>query len=413
MVVGHQFKLPLKQFKSVFWFSILKFLEVIVTSLTTFLVAKKIGPSEMGKAMPILLFITYGTYLSLGVNQVLLKNYSRVEAEGKSYDLVKVNFQYLTIVSFVSVMVSYIFINPSYAIYAAIISICTLFRSFFMSYFRVVLRMDVLNKNNLVFSLLFLLFTLFFVETLRDYLFFWACSLTISLIFYFLDSRKFFSRIFKNILVLPEKQQVIYNLSEGAKLAATGLVTTILLTSDRFIINNLSISLQMKGAYQLADYVGTAYYMFFTTIIFYYYPQLISRLRVDKIFRNTYLKYLKVCGTMIPVLLIIIYFLAKFVASRIFPEYVDLEVFVVTSVFIKSGVILVSSFSTYYIAINRENKYLFSTLPLLAAYLSAGIFYVYLHTYELIYIPLTLGVLLMSHFLYKTFTIENTNDINS
>jgi O-antigen/teichoic acid export membrane protein len=413
MVVGHQFKLSLRQFKSVFWFSILKFLEVVVTSLTTFLVAKKIGPAEMGKAIPILLFITYATYLSLGVNQVLLKNYSRVDAEGKSYDLVKVNFQYLTVVSFVSVIVSYIFINPLYAIYAAIISICTLFRSFFMSYFRVISRMNVLNKNNLVFSLLFLLSTLFFVESLRDYLFFWACSLATSLIFYFLDSRSFFIKIFKNIFVLPKKQQLIFSLSEGAKLAATGLVTTILLTSDRFIVNNLSIELQMKGAYQLADYVGTAYYMFFTTIIFYYYPQLISRLRDDKIFRKTYLKYLKIAGTTVPVLLGIIYFLAKFVGPKVFPEYSSLEVFVVTSVFIKSGVILVSSFSTYYIAINRENKYLAGTLPLLAAYLSAGVFYVYLPSYKLIYVPLTLGILLMSHFLYKIFTIENTNEINS
>jgi hypothetical protein len=362
----------------------------------------------MGQAMPVLLYITYASYLSLGVNQVIIKNYSKLESEGKTYAFIKFNLQYLIGISVITFCLSYLFLDAKYAKYAALISIGSLFRTFFMSYFRVVFRISILNKNNLIFSFLFLLFTFFFVESLHEYLFYWGCALFASLILYFFDARVYFLSIFKNIFILPEREQLIYNLKEGIKLALTGLITTLLLTSDRFIVNKLPMNLEIKGSYQLADYAGTAYYLFFTTVIFYYYPKLITKLRSDVNFRVIYLKYMKIACLCVPVILFVIYLIAKIVSNVLFPEYLNLDLFIALSILIKSGVILINCFSTYYIALDAEKKYIISILPLIGAYVLVGVGFIFIYQPDTIYIPITLGLLLIIDFLHKLYTFESS-----
>src|SRR5690606_31035056 len=118
---------------------------------------------------------------------------------------------------------------------------------------------------------------------------------------------RFFNNVFRHLKNIPSKEEVKFNFSEGIKLALTGVITTILLTCDRFVINHLKIPVELKGTFQLADYLGMAVYMVFTTVIFYFYSKWIQKIRDDKHFANKYLTY---CGYSIflsPIILLIIY----------------------------------------------------------------------------------------------------------
>ncbi|NRF39197.1 lipopolysaccharide biosynthesis protein [Pedobacter foliorum] len=396
----------LRKGRGALWFSLFKYLEIGITAITTFMVAKKIGPGEMGKSIPILLFVTYSNYLSLGVNQVIVKNYSRYTDKDQIFGFIKVNLQYMILISFISFSFSYFLVDKNFFIVASLVSIGTLLRTFFTAYYRSIDKIWVLNKNELIFSILFLFFTFTLVHDLKDYFNYWWICLWICLLLYFLDDIRFFTKIFKEIFIFPRKELLIYNIKEGVKLAATGFVATILLTADRFVINRLNISLEAKGSYQLADYCGTAYYLIVTTVVFYFYPKIIAKLRTDINFRKTYLRYLKYAIASIPVILILVFFSIKLFSYLFFPEYNNLDYFSTLSVCLKSGVVLISSLSMYYIAIDREVYYLKSMLLPLGCYVLLGGFFIYLNSVNVFWVPAGFSLILFLEFLRKLIYFE-------
>ena len=278
-------KIYILKSSSAFWYSILKYLEIGITAFTTFLVAEKVGPVEMGKAVPLLLYITYANYLALGVNQVVIKNYSLIVKEGNVVNFITINLQYILLVCLLNFIIAYLVIDETYFMVAALVSCAILLRGFFTSYFRVVYRIRILNKNNIIFSLILLIMVVFFVESWYDYMFWWAISIWICVGLYLVDGFNFFKKIFANIFKCPNISEIKYNLGEGAKLALMGAFTTVLLTADRFVLTHTDVSLAIKGSYQLADYAGMATYMVITTVIFYFYPKWIERLRNEEHFR--------------------------------------------------------------------------------------------------------------------------------
>lgn len=398
----------LKKNKDVIWFSLLKYLEILITAFTTFFVAKKLGPKEMGYAIPVLLYITYANYLALGVNQVVTKNLSRYNDELKIRNMITINLQFIIIVSVVNILLAFLILDLRASLLAAIISIGVILRGFFASYYRAVYRIRVLNKNNLIFSVFLFLFVFFFVESLQDYLLFWAVCVTGALVLFFLDDVKFFVGVFKNMLTMHPKSELIFNLSEGSKLALTGLVTTVLLTSDRLVINQMSIPVEMKGSYQLADYAGTALYMFCTTIVFYFYPKWIENLRINSIFRMNFIRLMKIGLFGIPVCLVVVFFLSKIVAYLIFPEFLELDNFITLSVFIKLAVIYLSLLSLYHIGIDREIAYL-KSLVFLFSSLIISLSFVYYLKWDYFWIPIVIGTLIFMEVIRKLFFLTITS----
>ncbi len=389
--------------KDVIWFSSLKYLEIVITASTTFFLAKIIGPKEMGLALPILLYITYANYLALGVNQVVTKNLSRFSDESKMKNFITINLQYILLVSLINLMLAFLLLDVRYALFAGFVSIFTILRGFFSSYFRAIYRIRVLNKNNIIFSIFLLLTVLFFVEDLQSYLYYWSMGLGGALILFFLDDKSFFTKVLRNIFVLQPKHDIVFNLKEGLKLAVAGFITTILLTSDRLIINKMDIPIEIKGSYQLADYAGTAFYMFVTTIFFYFYPKWIQNIREDNMFRKIFIANIKKSMVLIPVILMIIFFASKVVAKVFFPEYQILENFVLLSVFIKTSVIYLSLLSMFYIGMDHEVKYIKSLKFLV---LSLGIIFIviyYFMTIDFIWIPIILGSFIFVEVLRKLF----------
>lgn len=387
-------------------FSLFKYLEVGIIAATTFIVAKKIGPDEMGKAMPVLLYITYSNYLSLGINQVIVKNYSRFKDEGQIKEFVKINLQYMIVISLVSVFAAYVFVDFDFFILAAMVSIGTLMRSFFTSYFRAIDKIWVLNKNEIIFSLLLFLLTLVLVNNLKDYLLYWWISLWIGLLFYLIDGRTFFFKVIRQLFFISKKKKLVSNLKEGIKLASAGFLTTILLTADRFVINRLDFDLSVKGSYQLADYVGAAYYLGVTTIIFYFYPKLITKLREDNGFRKIYINYIKLSAKVFPIIIILTYLFSSAGADWFFKEYNNLSYFITLSVGLKSCVILITSFSIYYVALDKEIYYIRTMLAPVALYILLSILFLKVIHPTIYWVPFGFIIILFLDFIYKLLRFE-------
>lgn len=389
-----------KEYKKAIWFSLLKYVEIGISALTIFYVAKKIGPIEMGKSIATLLYITYANYLSLGLNQVIVKNYSRI-GKDKIKNFITINIQYLLLVSLLNFGLAYIFLGLEYFMVVAVVSSGTLIRSFFSSYFRAIFRIEILNKNSLLFSILLLVFVISFVNTWYEYMFYWAIAMWLSIVLYILDDKLFFIKIFKRLLYVPEKAQVLYNFYEGVKLATTGIIITILLTADRFVINKLDFSLSIKGSYQLAEYVSMAIYMIITTIIFYFYPKWIERIRNCNNFRKKYLKYLIISFFVAPFLLGIIYLVGILFSTLVFNEYIGLSNLVLFTSMLKLSVILLSSCSLFYIGLDKEFKYIKSMIPLIIISILLIILFLYFYNPPIYIIPLSFSLLIIVEFLRR------------
>lgn len=401
-------KRRISKYKGVVFFSILKYIEIIITSFTTFILAKKLGPIQLGEAVPILLYITYANYLALGLNQVITKNYSRTSEE-KKVSFITLNFQYLLVASVFNLVLAWQMLDREYATFAAVVSIFTIWRGFFSSYYRAVGRIRVLNINNVLFSLVLFVVIFFFVSKLSAYLHAWALVLLFAIIFYCLPDSLFFKKIFKNLNKIPSKQDIKFNFSEGIKLALTGIITTIFITFDRFIINKLEIPLEIKGSFQLADYIGMAIYMMATTIIFYFYPQWIQKIREDAFFSK---KYLKNCIRLVllsPFIILLIYLISLVLIPFLFPEYPDLLNIVVGVVFSKLAVVSISFVSLYYIGKDKEQKFLSKAIFPISV-LFAFVFYAWVVKLDhYILVPILNGTVLFITSVYLMRELTKSN----
>ena len=389
----------------VFKFSILKYFEIIITAFISFFVAKIIGPSEMGKSIPIFLFITYSNFLVLGVNSALVKNYSRMKSKLDSLNFITINFQFIIFASFLTFILSYLLIETDYFLFTALISSGVLLKSFFTAYFSVKNRILILNKNNIIFSILFLLSTVLFVEDLYQYIISWSLCLWISNLLYFFDSRIFFATILKRICLIPSKINLIFNLTEGIKLAAFGIIITLLLSTDRFIIENLNIVNETKGSYQLADFISMGIFVLITTVSFYYYPAWIERIRNEKNFRELFFKRVKISFVFFPLLILVIYLAGGILINLFFAEYENLLKYVILTSILKILVSYLSIISIFFLSFNEEIVLIKSMIPLLVLYfLTILIFYTY--TINIIFVPLTLSFWLLIDLIRKVHFVK-------
>jgi O-antigen/teichoic acid export membrane protein len=393
-------------YRGVVVFSGLKYLEILITAVTTFYMAQKIGAVEMGKAIPVLLYITYSSYLSLGVNQVIIKNFSKLKKDSIKFNFLKINFQFILIVSILGFFGAYLFVTSGFFLFTGLICVATLIKSYYISYFRVCDKIWVLNKNNIVFSVALLLFTIFMVNSWLEYLMFWALSLWISLFLYLYDARNLLLKVMFSFFK-PIKWKLLTDvLSDGLKLAFLGGVTTVFLTLDRLLISNFNIDLSLKGTYQLADYVGMAIYMVITTVLFYYYPILIKKLRESLSFRNYFITKINIFFFFIFPFSAFMGLLVWCVQNFVFQDYIDLPTYVFLNVIIKLLILAGTSYSVIYISMDQETSFIKSSLPaFIMAVILIIISFFTMHI-SLLFIVISVVCLILLDFVYKSFLIR-------
>ena len=351
----------LNKHKSVLSFSFLKFIEIAFTSFTTLYIGSILEPEEMSKVVPCLLYISYSSFLALGINQVLVKNYG--ENRIRLNSIMKSNFFFTLFVSIVSLLVSLFIFDVSIGLFIGLISFIELWRSYFMAIFRVKDRILILNKNNLIFAITFLTGTLIYVKSIENYLFIWAISLILSVLFYTYDGRNYLKEIFQLDVKLMRVFKI--NLLEGIQLSLLGISTTILLTMDRFVFNFLIDNKEVLGTYQMADFFGKGFYLVLTTVIFYFYPLIIRRLKDSIEFLKRYKKGLKRAFILLPLFLLVSYIFIEVLTIYIYKEYKNLPLFVTLNILIKFSVLMLSLVSTIYVAKNNEKIYLKIIFPVI------------------------------------------------
>ena len=403
--------LKIKKQGGVIVFTVLKYFELAVSAITTFFVAKKIGPTELGHSITVLLYITYSNYLSLGLNQALMKNISKFSTELQIKEFITANLQYILLACCLNITICYFVINEPFMFFTILISCGVLLRGFFSSYFRSIYKIRVLNINNTLFSISLLGLVFLYVNTWYEYMVYWAISIWGCLLLYFVSDYIFFIQIVKGSFKKISIEQLKFNLSEGVKLAITGIITTFLLTTDRIVISHKDYPIEVKGTYQLADYFGTSFYMFVTTIFFYYYPKWIEKIRNDTSFRKKMMEYVKKTMYLPPLFALIFFLIAKLSVYLFFHDYNELEYMVIGSVLLKSFVIINSLFSIYFIGIDKENEYIKQTFPACVLFLCLGVSFYLGKNINIFIIAFTFPCLLFLEDYRRLKYIKNKYDV--
>ncbi len=343
----------------------LKYVEIILMAGTMLLLAKKIGPSEMGKSIASLLFITYSSYLALGMNTLVVKNFRQLPTKNEKIMFLSLNIQYFLVVSCILFILSYFFLELDIFHLVSFIAIANLFRSYFMAYFRVKNKTWVLNLNNILFSILLLSGVVLFVKSWRDYLVFWGISVWVCLFLYAVLDVSMFVAVLKKVIKKPNKGVLLRNLAEGIKLAAISLISTLLTTSARIVIKNLDIDSSVKGSYQFADNIGMAVFVGISSVVFYFTPTWISSIKKDKKFGLKILKVMDYSLFLLVPLLVIASLVAYFFRVTWYDEYLYLEYYIVVIIAVKLLVLLNGLSVFIYMGVDEEHKYIkFMLFPL-------------------------------------------------
>ena len=360
-------------------------------------IAKLIGPAEMGKSITSLLYITYSAYLSLGLNSVIVKNFKILKNKNEQINFLTINFQLLTLLSCLNFFITYYIFSIEFFFLISIISIGTLFRSFFSSYFRVIDKTYVLNINNILLSLLLIFATLLFVNNWNDYLYVWALVILTNLLSYFLFDLKTFSLVLKKSFSIPKKSIIIINTQEGLRLSLLAVLSTIYLSADRLIINNMDISNDLKGSNQLADNFSTAIFIGVSALIFYFTPNWINNIKNDFSYSNNLFKIANFSFFIVPVLSFITFLIGYIVELYWFTEYVSLSNFVFISTFLKLLILFSGIESLIFIALDKEIKYFKINIPSLFLVVLTFIYFNFYETDQnkILLVPVILSLIIV------------------
>ena len=340
------------------YYTLFKYLEIIISGLVMLFLAKKIGPDEMGKSISSMLYITYSSYLAFGMNSLIVKNYSRVSDDSSRLNFLTLNLQYFSVVCILNIGLCYLVLGQYYFIQVALISNINLFRSFYMAYYRVVNRVSMLNVNNIVFSVFLLIGVLFFTSSWKEYLVVWLLASFLCMIIYIFADFVVSSKLAKNIFSKPDLEFFLKNMKEGLKLAVVGVISTVFTTGDRFFINKLDLDLELKGTYQFADNIGMVIYVGLSSVVFYYTPTWIERVRNDERFVRILNRYSNIGLLLLAPLSICSYFISKLIRIQWYPEFVGLEFFVFFVVILKLLVIINGFHSLIFMGKDKESDYI-------------------------------------------------------
>lgn len=348
-----------KRLLSVLGFTTFKYLEVVLTAATTFYLANKIGPTEIGKSINFYLFITYSGYLVLGVNSALIKNYFLFKVESESVQFLGINLQFVFLACVVTTLLSSLFFGFPISIPTAIVSMSILCKSYFSALFRVWDKIWVVNVSNLTSLLILSLGTYLIVTDWYSYMLMWALSGFLgTLIYICLLGKRNLVQIARSALLIHNKISYRFNLLSGLKLAGIGLALTLVLSWDRILLNFGVYNISDLGSYQLAEQITMGVFVLVTSVIFYFTPVWIEKLRSNNTFRIKYIRCLKIYIAFAPIISAFVYAIWQFVLREYFPEYVKVSELIFTTMFIKLLAISWSSLNLVYISMNLEKEFM-------------------------------------------------------
>ena len=366
-----------------------KYIELIVTASVMLILAKNIGPTEMGYSISYLLYITYSSYLGAGTNAMVIKQFFR---QPEKIIFVSNSLKFILIVCILNFFLSYLFFDNFFLI--SLISISLLLKNFFYSYFRSIFKTIYINIVNIYTASFLLLGTLFYVENWNDYLLIWMFAISSSVIICLFLETSIIKLIFPEIIKKSIFTGFHIDFKEVLYLTCIGIIGTVFLTTDRLIINNLDISDSIKGSYQFADNITTAFFMGFGSLIFYFTPNIIEKVNQDKKFFFKFSNYTKYLLFIIPSICALSYLFSNYVFNLWFTEYKGVALFICTTLFLKLTILSGSIYALIFNGLDAESSYLrLSIIPILLLFINFILVKIYLPIELITFIPLSISLI--------------------
>jgi O-antigen/teichoic acid export membrane protein len=335
-------------------YSLFKYLEIGSLALVNLILAEKVGPSQLGLLMPVLIFITYSNYSIFGAPQLILKYLPRKHSNSSKERLLGSSSKLLSVGFLITLIVAFTFLELQYVGLVFYICIATFISSFISSKLRVDFRFTPINTANFLSSFGLLALTFYYVQDINTYLLALAFAKSCMLLVYVFSDFKFFLKSFMSIWKGVEFKVFYFYGRASLTMALSGLAFTLLMSIDRLIIQSWGLHPIDLGVYQLADTIGMAFYLGVTTLLFYFYPLFLKKINEDKLFRRNYLKGL-MCLSVVP---FISYYPSKFILGLldgvIFGDYPGVWILVPKIIVLKLVLIAYSSLLTYFISISKD-----------------------------------------------------------
>jgi O-antigen/teichoic acid export membrane protein len=261
--------------------------------------AKNSGPTSYGELSFYLVLITYSAFAVFGINASYVKHYSINKTESFRNKLTVFNFWYNFVIAFLVFTLIFVFVTDEGAFALALICCLNLVRGSIQSICRAELKVWRLSIFNAVFSIFYLIAYYCGVVSSSNYdvqifLSYWALSLAITillgtcLIIPNLINMKNYSKEFirDNFSLLLKNAIALFVINFG---------NTILLSSDRMLLNIFDAPLESVGYYQFADNIASIFYLGSNSLLFLLVPVYMRKLSDRTIsvddFKSKFLKF--------------------------------------------------------------------------------------------------------------------------
>ena len=265
---------------NVFKYSMVKYIALAFVFFREIVNAKILGPEMVGILGNLILIISYCGYANLGVVYAMNREwivYKDNEGESdKAREVINTSFSALSIVSLIFLIASissiFVFegISKWYMSLLFIIAITEQYKNFFINYFRLLNNLNMINLIELLNGIGTLILILLLGGSFKilGVLF----AMTIIGIVIFLVSIIKVPKI--NIKINKEILKTL--ISIGIPLLIYNLGFYILTTIDRFVIIKF-LGNEALGYYTFANQMATATLVFISSILFLFYPKMISK----------------------------------------------------------------------------------------------------------------------------------------
>ena len=318
------FTLPLQKNRSVLIYTLMKYFEYFINAYLFFSVAKNVNPVQFGNSTSAFLTITYSSFIVLGVNQVLVKWYSKSNDDIFKVFLIKYSIIYNIIFAGFAFFLIHFFIGNRYGLSISIICSFRLIIECIVTIFRVKNRIFYINYIYLIVAFSFLFLYKLFVSDMHSFFNVWAISIFAGLIFSIILALYCHQKVIK-LTLIEFKHYFLTNNSElfrdGVKLTVISIISTIILSIDRvFFVNWLKIEKIKLGNIQLADNIANVISLGFGSILFILTPKLIELIHEKKL---TVGKFYQYGSFFFAILLVLSFFYVPLVwfLEYIYPQY--------------------------------------------------------------------------------------------
>lgn len=335
--------------------------------------ARESGPNIYGELSIYLILISYSSFAVLGINASYVKSYSVSDNVDEKKMLTVFNFSYNLLVGVFLSFFIYMLIDGESVLFLCVICSLNLIRGSIQSILRAELRVYQLSLFNLLFSIAYLFLYYLGVHSTKIYeveqfLIYWSWALLISVFFGFIFVAKVvmssdsysLSFIKNNFLPLIKGSILLFIINFG---------NTVILTSDRFLLNLFSIPTGYIGKYQFADNLSAMFYLGTSAILYLFVPVYLKNISNGSIsaekFTHKFLKF--AVFLLVPLLSFAV--ISYAVIEYIFPEYTESFPIFLNLLLVKYFCLLLFIPITIYTALNFERAlvsfYIFSIAAML------------------------------------------------